>query len=213
MPASLYVERDASYLLVRRRLLGTMTRAEWDSPAQRQAALDRWWDLAKRAIRVEDEEFVTECPVVLYRHPIGGTVLYADIREQPGHPPKLITPTGQPLPRQPAGAGLVRHNTSYASWAEGPLPHIEPDLVAAPTPFDDPTVQAIRSQNRALRDLIDGALGPANFAAMPRLTPTTEHQVDFCIRGVFRRRDFRVLRSLQDEALGSKILTTEGVIE
>lgn len=213
MPTALYVERDPSYLLVRRRLLGTMTRAEWDSPAQRQAALERWWARAKQAIRVEDEEFVTECPVVLYRHPIDGTVHYADIREQPHHPPKLITPTGAPLPRTPASNGLVRHNTSYRSWAEGPLPHIEPDMVAAPTPLDDPIVQTIRAQNSALRELIDGALGPANYAAMPRLTPTTEHQVDFCLRGVFRRRDYRVLRSLQDAALGSKIITSEGVIE
>lgn len=214
MPTALYVERDPSYLIVRRRLIGTMTRAEWDHPALRQAALDTWWERGIKAIRVEDEEFVTYCPVTLYCDPFTGEVGFADLGHGRVH--QWISSTGEPLIPPPAwvhSRTWTRLNTSYRTWAEGPLPHVEPDTVPALTPLDDPDVQAIRSQNSALRQLIDGALGPANFADMPRLMPTTEHLVDFRMRGVFRRRDYRVLRSLQDEAQGSKILTTEGVIE
>lgn len=212
---ALYVERDPSYLLVRRRMVGTMTRAEWDSPALRQAALDRCWTMAERAIRSEDEELVSANLVALYCDPVSGEVVCANVNPGPGHA-QWIDPLGRPmtmLPIEPTGLGWVRHNTTYRAWAEGPLPHIEPDMLPARSPLDDPDVQAIRSQNRGLRDLIDGALGPANYAPMPRVMPTTEHLVDFRIRGVCKRRDFRVLRSLQDEQLGSKILTSEGRIE
>ena len=212
---ALYVERDPSYLLVRRRMLGTMTRAEWDSPALRQAALDRCWAMAERAIRSEDEELVSACPVALYCHPTSGAVAYANLNPT-GRRPQWVDSIGRPLERlpiEPLGLGWTRLNTTYATWAEGPLPHVEPDMLPARSALDDPDVQAIRSQNSGLRDLIDGALSPANFAPMPRLMPTTDDRVDFRVRGVCQRKDFRVLRSLQDEAQGSKILTSEGVIE
>lgn len=212
---ALYVERDSSHLLVRRRMLGTMTRAEWDAPALRQAALDRCWTMAERAIRSEDEELVSAALVALYCHPINGAVVCANINPGAGRA-QWVDPLGNPLARlpiEPTGLGWVRRNTTYRAWAEGPLPHIEPDMLPARSPLDDPDIQAMRGQNGRLRDLIDASLGPANFAPMPREMPTTEHLVDFRIRGVCKRRDFRVLRSLQDEGLGSKILTSEGIVE
>ena len=212
---ALYVERDPSHLLVKRRMVGTMTRAEWDSPALHQAALDRCWAMAERAIRSEDEELVSAGLVALYCHPTSGAIACANINPGPGLG-QWVDPLGNPLARlpvEPTGIGWVRRNTTYRAWAEGPLPHVEPDMLPARSPLDDPDIQAIRGQNAGLRDLIDGALGPANYAPMPRLMPSTEHLVDFRIRGVCKRLDFRVLRSLQGEGLGSKILTSEGIVE
>ncbi len=212
---SLYVERDSSHLLVRRRMVGTMTRVEWDSPELRQAALNRCWAMAERAIRSEDEELVSAGLVALYCHPISGEVAYANVNSGQALA-QWIDPLGNPLwkmPVEPTGLGWVRRNTTYRSWAEGPLPHVEPDMLPARSPLEDPELQAVRAQNASIRDLIDGSLGPANFAQTARLMPTTEHQVDFRIRGICKRLEYRVLRSLQDEELGSKILTSEGIIE
>ncbi len=218
MPApstALYVERDPSYLLVRRRMIGTMARPEWDSPALRQAAIDRYWGLARAAIRVEDEELVSAALVTLYCHPISGEVEFADLGAGTGEH-RFISPLGQPLrqvPVEPTGLNWVRRNTTYASWAEGPLPHREPDPAQALTPLEDPAVLSVVANNSAIRDVIMGGFSPSNFAPMARPIPTTDHQVDFRIRGICRRRDLRVLTSLQDRELGSKILTSEGVVE
>ena len=210
----LFVERDTAWLLVRRRMVGTMTRLEWDKPVHRVAALQATWTAAQAAMRVNDEEFVTHAPVVLYRHPLTGAVACADIDRGAGR--ELITPTGKPLerlPHPPQGMTWTRERTTYATWAEGPLPHRVYDMPEAPTPFGDRAVQQLRHQNGALRDLIDGALGPAEFADMTRDTPTLDDLVDFRIRGVFRRRDYRVLVSKQDSEQGSKILTPDGMVE
>ena len=89
-------------------------------------------------------------------------------------------------------------------------------MLPAHQPSDNRSVQQMRSQNRALRELVDRALGPANYAPMPRTLVVNDEPdgvVDFRIRGVFRRRDYRVLVSQQDAGQGSKILTSEGVIE
>ncbi len=192
-----------------------MTRAEWDSPELRQAALDRCWAMAERAIRSEDEELVSAALVTLYCHPIIGAVACANTNPG-GAQPHWIDPLGRPLahvPFEPTGLGWIFRNTTYRTWAEGPLPHVEPDMLPARSPLDDPELQAVRSQNAAIRDLIDASLGPVNYASTARLMPDTDHLVDFRIRGVCRRLDFRVLRSLQGEGLGSKILTSEGTIE
>ena len=47
---TLYVERDTAWLLVRRRMVGTMTRLEWDEPSHRLAALKAAWTAAQAAI-------------------------------------------------------------------------------------------------------------------------------------------------------------------
>ena len=211
---TLYVERDTAWLLVRRRMVGTMTRLEWDEPSHRLAALKAAWTAAQAAMRSNDEEFVAHAPIVLYRHPLTGVVACADIDRGTGQ--ELISPTGRSLasvPHPPQGMSWTRERTTYATWAEGPLPHRVYDMPDAPTPFQDRSVQQLRHQNSALRDLIDGALGPANYADMTRETPTLDDLVDFRIRGVFRRKDYRVLVSKQDAGRGSKILTEDGVVE
>lgn len=212
---SLYVERDRAYVLVRRRLVGTMTRAEWDTPAHRAAGIAAAWTAGIAAIRVDGLEFVAHAPIILYRHPLTGVVACADIA-LPGAARHLIRPEGERLtrlPHAPRGFGWTRERTTYATWAEGPLPHRVYDMDAAPTPHDDRVVQALRHQNAALRRLIDGALGPAEFADTARSMPTTDDLVDFRLRGVFRRPDFRVLVSKQDAERGSKIVTSDGIVE
>ena len=211
---ALYVERDRAYVTVRRRLVGTMTRAEWDDVAHRATSLQAAWTAGIAAIRVDGEEFVTHAPLMLYRHPIGGAVVCADIGQ--GVARHLIAPTGETMarvPSPPRGLTWVRERTTYATWAEGPLPHRTYDMDAAPTPHDDRIVQELRHQNRALREMIDAALGPAEFADAARPMPTTDDLVDFRIRGVFRRLDFRVLVSKQDAGRGSKLITADGIVE
>jgi hypothetical protein len=39
--------------------------------------------------------------------------------------------------------------TTYAHWAEGPLPHLDLDMQAAKTPDTDRDIQYLRHQNRA----------------------------------------------------------------
>lgn len=195
-------------------MLGTMTRGEWDDPAHRRAAIAQAWKAAIAGLRSQGLEFYTAAPVLLYRDPADGVVAYADIRERAEHRHRLIDPMGFDLilaPASPSGLPWVVEKTTYHHWAEGPLPHLDPELETAPTPTDDPDVQRLRHQNRWLRELVDRALSPANYAQQPRSIKPAAGLVDFRIRGVFKRRDFRVLESKQ--AGSEKMLTAEGVVD
>lgn len=199
--AALLVQQDAAYHLVRRRLIGWMFRSEWDDPAFRKASLDRWWPRAVEALRSDEEEFLTPAPVTLYRAATGA-VVFADITRQ-GGTPEYITPTGRKLgtpPPAPPG-GWLRHRTSYAAWAEGPFPYCVDEMEDASSPYDDRTVQALRSKNTNLRLLIDGALGPAEFAPALRPVPTLDERVGFRIRAVCKRRNLIALESKQSPGL------------
>ena len=212
----LYVERDPSYVLVRRRMIGTMTRAEWDAPQHRETAIRAAWLKAIDGLRGDGEHFVVEAPVVLYRHPTAGTVVAADVTPM-GARRQIISSTGARLadiPPPPLGLRWVVERTSYARWAEGPLPHRSYDMEPAPSRSRDRALQEVRHRNRALRDLIDRALGPAELADVAWTMPSDiSALVDFRIRGVFRRRDYRVLVSKQDAERGSKIILSDGIVE
>lgn len=195
---ALFVVPDPSYHLVRRRLVGWMFRQEWDDPASRSAAITRWWPRAVAALRSDDEECLTPAPVILFRDTTG-TVIFADITRA-GDPPHYITPAGRRLAQAPVGPWLL-HRTSYASWAEGPLPYFDGELQPASTPMDNPDVQYIRNRNSSLRDLVDRALGPAEYAAGVLPAPDMNHRVGFRIRAVCRRRNLPALESKQSGLL------------
>lgn len=192
---ALHVERDRSYVVARRSLRGTCTRDEWNSPAHRRLAIARAWEKAVAALKSEGEELVSFSPVTLYRD-ADGTVVCADVT-LPGGDRKYVAPDGTPLLASPATLALYRRErTTYARWAEGPLPHLSLDMAAAPTPDDDRDLQYVRHQNAGLRALIDGALGPAEWA--PRAnTVVDDGLVDFRIRAVIRRPDIRRFDSKQ----------------
>jgi hypothetical protein len=214
---ALFVERDARYVPTVRKLRGTMTREEWDHPGHRQAAISAAWQHALAHIKQSDAtaEFVSALPVTLFVSPLSGKVVIADIGSGrgAGHAPIWITASGQNRLLPPALEHLVMRRTTYASWAEGPLPHIEPEMLQAPTPTNDRELQRLRAQNPALKDLLDRSLSPSAYAAMPRAyTPeTARHLVDFRIRGVFRVQDYRVLESKQSSS--AKVLAKGGVLD
>lgn len=212
----LHVVADQTYLHVGRRLIGTCTREEWASPSHRRLAIARAWDQAVKAIRAEDEEFVSWRIVTLYHDPLApnGTddVYLADI-SLPGMPATWITPMGRPVlvPDRLVLARCIKERTSYARWAEGPLPHVTHDPIAAPTPDDDRDVQWLRHQNSALRDLIDTALAPSEWAPLAN-DAGDDALVDFRIRGVFRRQDYSQLISKQTGEV-SGLLIGGGTVE
>lgn len=207
----LHVERDASYILVCRVLVGTCTREEWDRPEHRRLTIARAWQHAADALRVEDEELVAPLPVTLYRDHMG-RVVCADI-SLPGRPRKLVTPEGRPAVATPADLALARvERTTYAHWAEGPLPHLDLDMRQATTPDTDRDIQYLRHQNRALMELIDASMSPSEWAPEANTVQADDGLVDFRMRGVFRRRDYRQLVSKQTgEASG--LLLSDGYHE
>lgn len=208
-----HVERDPTWVLLVRPLRGTMSREEWQVPAHRQAAIDRAWKAAEAGKRADEEFLETPLPATLYCDPATGAVRFADIRQPRDLLPYWIDPKGTRLLAVPDTRAYVRYRTTYATWAEGPLVHIEPDLVPAKKSTDDVDVQRVRAQNRAIREMVDAWLAVgANDADMPR-SPMENGLVDFRIRGVFKRRDYRVLVSQQSPMEGSKIITSSGVIE
>lgn len=194
---ALHVLQDARYVLLTVSLRGTCTREEWDAPAYRRLAIARAWQRAVAAKRADDEEFVAFAPVTLYCTPTGD-VRYADVRLPADPGPKFITADGRRVIGAPGDlALLVPARTTYARWAEGPLPRVDTEMADAPTPDEDRDIQALRHQNRALRELIDGSLGPAEWAPAANDSTRVDDLVDFRIRGVFRRRDFRKFESKQ----------------
>lgn len=195
---ALHVMTDAEYILHTRSLIGTCTREEWDRPAHRRLAIARAWESAIAAIRSEDEEFVSFAPVTLYRDVLGGEVRFADI-SLPGHPQKLITANGSRVVAAPADLtfGYLVERTTYARWAEGPLPHVDLDMQTVRTPDDDRDIQYLRHLNGDMRELIDGALGPAEWALQANTHRTDHGLVDYRMRGVFRRLELRRVQSKQ----------------
>lgn len=193
---ALHVEADRQYILVRRSIQGTCTRDEWDSPAHRKLAIAKAWKHAIGALRSEDEQFVAFAPVALWCDRMTGAVVVADARLPQDADGRWLTPDGRKLMGRPRLDGLVARRTSYARWAEGPLPHVSTEMEAAHTPDEDRDIQYLRHQNRALRELIDGALAPSEWAASAN-THADDGLVNFRIRGVFQRADYRRLISKQ----------------
>lgn len=215
MTTALFIERDASYVNVVRKLRGTMTREEWEHPGYRQAALDAAWTKALAGIREWDASasLVSPLPVTLYLSPVTGAVLVADIRRTANQPIWISATGANHLIPPVMPSGTIIKRTSYAKWCEGPLPHISPDMLDAPTPEQDPEVQRLMAQNSALRDALQSQFTPANYAPLPRqYDPMSSLDlVDFRFRGVFRVRDFQVLDSKQ--ATSAKLKTSDGMLD
>lgn len=194
--AALFIERDAEYVLVERKIRHHCTVDEWNSQPHRQAAIAEAWRLADN-IRSEGDYLVTPSPVTLYRDPLSGAIVCADIQTPQDSGPKWITADGTRLVRPPVLLGLIRERTTYAVWAEGPLFYTgDHEAMAAPDPLRDQELQRIRHQNSWLRAAINDALEPA-------LDPISKDigspgLVDFRVRGIFRRRAPRVLETRQD---------------
>lgn len=193
---ALFVEQDRRTVLVRRLCVGTCTREEWADPVRRQAAITALYALTVATIRSEEQAVVGPSPVILYRDPFLGRVLYADIRT-PGDPaPRWIDPLGRPLLVRPPWLGLLREVSSYAAWAEGPRAYVgDHEALPAPSPLEDRQLQEVRHRNRWLRELIDPAIAPS-FDPIAR-DAGHEELVDFRIRVVCRQDDHRVLISKQ----------------
>lgn len=176
---AIYVERDRRYVAVIRRIRGSCPREEWDHPAHRRAAIDRAWEAAERALRLEGYELLTPAPVVV------------------------------PIRDQMTGGVIGHWRTTYRHWAEGPLPHLDTSPVPLPPLSDE--VQQARAENSAVRERLDALLVGAQVAPPPRQV-FDDGWVDFRIKGVFRRADYRVLRSLQSGE-DAKLLLEGGGVE
>jgi hypothetical protein len=206
MPTALFVQRDAAYHLVRRRLRGTCTREQWDNPRWRQAALDRAWAAGIDAVRDDGLEFVCPAPVTLIYS--GGSVFCADIRLSPKSPPMWVYPDGRKMPLPPLLNFVTVRRTTYKHWAEGPLIHVElmssaPGLNAA----DKRAIDAL--PNAALREAATKALGATAYSVEAQDAPDMRNAVDFRIRGIFKAKDYTVLASKQSHQ-GSKLVLPDG---
>lgn len=208
--AALFVELDRKVIMVRRRIKHHCTREEWDQPARRAAKIAEAWRLTADTIRSEGETFVEPSPVVLYRTPVTGKVVCADIRLPSDPGPRWIDAKGYPLLFPPSLAGLIREPTTYAHWAEGPLPYVgNHSAVAAPDPFSDRSLQRVRHQNAAIRERIDAAIAPSlDPIALDAGHP---EYVDFRVRGIFERSDLRTLASKQTGE-AAKLILVDGTI-
>jgi hypothetical protein len=146
-------------------------------------------------------------PVTLYRDPLTHTVVCADI-SLPGQPSRLVTPTGQPALAHLADLALTYavERTTFARWAIGPLPHLDLDMRAAKTPDEDRDIQYLRNQNGALRELIDASLAPSEWAPEANTVRADDGLVDFRVRGVVRRRDFKRFDSKQGAGVSGIVL-------
>lgn len=210
MPA-LFVEADRRTILVRRRIKHHCTREEWANPARRLAKIAEAWRLTADTIRSEGETFVSPSPVTLYRHPATGAVVCADIALPSDRAPRWIDTYGYPLVFPPLLVGLVREQTTYAEWAEGPLDYTGAhEAVAGPDPLQDRELQRVRHQNRHLREKIDAAIAPS-FDPIA-LDAGHEEFIDFRVRGIFERLDLRTIQSKQTGE-AAKLILADGVIE
>ncbi len=210
MPTALFVQQDAETVLVRRSLRATCYREEWDVPRFRQAAIDKAWAAGVVAMKaVGDYTFITPSPVTLYRDK-AGEVLYADIRTAATAPAHLIWPDGRNISFLPALLPGAVQRTTYAHFAEGPLPHIE--LMAGPGGLSDDDKRIIDSMpNSALRERARQALEGAGTSTEARTAPDMRERVDFMIRGIFSIPDNTVLVSKQSDQ-GSKLVLPGGSV-
>lgn len=202
----LHVERDAEYVMAVRSMRGTCSRDEWAIPSFRRLAIARAWERCVEALAAEDEQLVTWAPVTLYRDR-EGVVRFADI-SLPGRNAKFITPTGTPLLDTPLDMVLTyrAERTTFARWAIGPLPHIDLSMSAAPTPDEDRDIQYLRHLNASMRELMDSALSPSEWAPEAN-SVVDDGLVDFRIRGVIKRREYRQLVSKQTGEASGVILS------
>jgi hypothetical protein len=214
--AALFVERDTQYVARTRKLRGTMTREEWHHPGHRQAAITAAAKMALAHIKQSEAtaEPIAPVPVILYCSPTSGAVIVADIGSgrSPGTP-IYITSTGDNLIIPPPIEHAVVRRTTYARWAEGPLPHVEMGMLDAPQADMDPELQRLRAQNPMIRKAIDTYLRDASNAQMPRMHSLSKDSdlIDFRIRWVFRCAVPRMLDSKQ--ATSAKMITHDGVVD
>jgi hypothetical protein len=207
---NLYVQRDPRYVVVRRSLRYSCTREEWESPRWRQQAIDRAWARGLEAIRATGQhEFVAAAPVVLYK--ILDKVVYANIA-RPGQPPELILPDGERMDPSKAIRAMASVGTTYAKWAEGPLPNLK--LTDESTGgMSDEDRRAIESQRGIIRERMKQAIeGPGMAPIAGDVAELETEMVDFRIRGYFKVPDYTVLLSRQQGG-ESKVITSDGVIE
>lgn len=210
--SALFVEADRRTILVRRRIKHHCTREEWANPASRAAKIAEAWRLTAATIRAEGETLVSPSPVTLYRDPLTGAVVCADIRLPHHAGPVWINARGNALLLPPLLVGLRRERTTYEHWAEGPLVYTgdHAAVSAASDPLTVQSLQRVRHQNAALREKIDAASGPlfdpvALDAGHPEF-------VDFRVRGVFERSDLRTLQSKQTGE-AAKLILADGTVE
>lgn len=208
---ALFVEADRKTILVRRRIKHHCTREEWDSPSLRAAKIAEAWRLTATTIRSEGETLVSPSPVELYRDPITGAVVCADIR-MPGQGARWIDVQGHPLLWPPRLIGLRRERTTYEHWAEGPLVYTgdHAAIAAALDPLTQQSLQRVRHQNAALRAKIDAAVAPAfDPVALDAGHPEF---VDFRVRGIFERSDLRTVQSKQTGE-AARLILADGTVE
>ena len=187
--SALFVEQDRRTVLVRRIIVGTCTYGEWVNPIHRATAIACLWEAAAN-IRSEGETLLGPSPVTLYTHPVTGAVVYANVQTH------WIDPTGNRLLGKPLVLGLWPTETTYAQWAEGPRPYVgDHEALAPPDPLQDRQLQEVRSRNRWLRELIDPAIAPS-FDPIAQ-DAGRDDLVDFRVRAICSRDDFRVLISKQ----------------
>lgn len=208
---ALFVEADRKVMRVRRRIKHHCTLEEWNDPVRRQAKIAEAWRLTIANIRSEGETFVSPSPVIVYRDLVTGAAICADIQLPHHGKPVWIDAQGRPLLASPFLLGLVKEMTTYAEWAEGPLPYLGAhEAVAAPDPLQDRHLQRIRHQNSYLREKIDAAIEPS-FDPIA-LDAGDEALVDFRIRGIFERDDLRTIGSKQTGE-ATRLLLPDGPIE
>lgn len=186
---TLFVEQDQRTLLVRRIMVGTCTLSEWHNPMHRAAAIAALWKIAPN-VRSDDETLLGPAPVTLYRHPVTGAVVCADVQTH------WIDALGNRLFGRPLTLGLLPEKTTYANWAEGPRPYVGDHEALAPAdPRLDRHLQEVRHRNSWLRALIDPAIAPS-FDPIAQ-DAGRDDLVDFRVRAICSRADHRVLISKQ----------------
>lgn len=211
---ALFIENDIAWVPVIRKLRGECTLEEWNTPAHRDAAVARVWRDGIANIRSEDEFFITHHPVVLYLRRSDQQLLAADIRQKRSDPPCFIDAKGLPLfHTYLPPSDVVRVKTTYAHWAEGPLPHYEGEVSAAPTPDTDRELQYLLNQNSAIREAVEKAMGPGDYADQSLVFDSSKGMVDFRVRGFFKRREYRQLQSKQVEDSLGKLITHDGIVD
>lgn len=195
---ALFVERDREVTHVIRRLKHHCTVEQWNTPLLRAGAIAECWRLSS-SIRSEGQTLVSPLPVTLYADPLTGDVLYAYVHTSEAGGKWIDPKTGSAL-LCVSTVGLVKQATSYATWAEGPLPYTG-DLggMAPPDPFMDRGLQQARHRNGWLREAIDAAAEPAMDAIPHDLWGGSAATgfVDFRVRGLFSQSQVRVLESKQ----------------